>query len=108
MNSHKFQKMDDFDFTIGRELKRWGAGVQAPTSARALILQQAAQQSRIPAEKTAPVRPPQILKRLQKLLLGGSGLHGTHMAYPDLTQWLFSQAAWHNLGIDRRATRLVC
>lgn len=102
----KQSSSNEFDATIGRELKSWAARQHAPTSLRTRVLEQAVRQPGKSA--AAPARRSQFIKRLQVWLVGPTAVHGPQLSYSDLTQWLSSQAAWHNLGNDRRAVRFVC
>lgn len=107
MNSPRSQKFDAFDATIGRELKNWATRQHAPASIRATLLEEAAVRAKKPAAGSAHRRNT-FVKRLQVWLVGPTSVRGPQLSYSDLTQWLSSQAAWHNLGNDRRAVRFVC
>lgn len=109
MSSPRSQQVfaEEFDATIGRELKNWAARQHAPASVRTRVLEGAARQSKKPAGG-AVSRRAQAVRRLHAWLVGPPAPRTPQLSYNDLTQWLASQAAWHNLGIDRRAVRLVC
>ncbi len=107
MSSPRSQDFDEFDVTIGRELKNWGSKQQAPAAVRSIILDNAARHAKKSVSSGA-YRRKQFVKRLQHIFVGANAFRGPEMTYPDLSQWLFSQAAWHNLGNDRRTVRFVC
>ena len=107
MSSPRSQQFDAFDATIGRELKSWANRQHAPTSIRTTLLEEAARRAKKPAAGSATRRTP-FMKRLHVWLVGPTPVRGSQLSYSDLTQWLSSQAAWHNLGNDRRAVRFVC
>lgn len=103
MNSPRMDRHSDFDSTIGQELKSWAARQQAPVDSRAVLLaaaRAAAPRRRSWSRVTA--------RRIQSWLAASFGRRPPRLPHTELTQWLFTQAMWHNLGIDRRAVRFVC
>lgn len=107
MNSPRVQRPDEFDATIGRELKAWAGRQQPPAAVRAAILQAAAERSPTPAKAVIQGRSP-VLQRIQQWLVSPHGRRQPQLPYSELSQWLFTEAMWHSLGIDRRAVRYVC
>ena len=104
MNSPRNQG-DEFDATIGHELKTWASRQTAPASGRRQLLQAAVRSKNSAAQRRFR---PRLIAQLQQWLAGP--FHRPQPAFPatELSQWLFYQTAWHNLGIDRRAVRFVC
>ena len=108
MSSPKLQKQSEFDATIGRELQSWAARQKPPAGARARLLEAAAAQS-LQHTNRIPRRRPRIFKQVQRWLAAAvAGNRSPQMPYSELSQWLFNQAMWQNLGNDRRAARFVC
>lgn len=107
MSSPRLQKQSDFDATIGRELQSWAARQQAPAGGRARLLDAAAAQTRKPAKRQAR-RSPRFVTELHRWLTATPARRNPQMPYSELSQWLFNQAMWQNLGNDRRTVRFVC
>jgi hypothetical protein len=107
MSSPRSKYTNDFDTTIGHELKSWSSKQQAPSSIRTSLLDAAARQVKQPAKDNQSQKS-NGFKRIQNWLFGTVGRPEPQRHYADLSQWLFTQAAWHSLGNDRRSVRFVC
>lgn len=101
MNSPELQKYDEFDASIGRELRSWAARQQPPAGGREALLEAAAPRTRRSIRAN-------MLNRIQRWLLSPRATSGPDLPYVELSQWLYAQAMWHSLGNDRRAVRFVC
>jgi len=90
----------EFDPTIGRSLKNWGARQTPPADARATLLRRAGRQRQ--------VHPGRSWFHTAARLLAAAGLNPAQRpAYTDLSRWLFSQAMLQNLRTDRSGLRFV-
>ena len=107
MSSPRLRKGSDFDHTIGRELQSWAGRQQPPADLRERILAEAAVQER-KQRRLFNFRSPLAFRRLRIWLHPGPARRKPQIPYTELSQWLFNQAMWHNLGNDRRAVRFVC
>jgi hypothetical protein len=106
MNSPKLQKYDEFETTVARDLKIWSGRVQSPAGGREALLRKAAERTRRAPRRISMLRS-LVPHRLQRWLTSPRD-RLPKLPQTELTQWLYTQAMWHNLGNDRRAVRFVC
>jgi hypothetical protein len=103
MNTPNLHKTDDFDETIGRQLKYWGEQKKPSKAIRGQLLIRAADENRKQwkQEESLPAR-------LRKWLAVSAVKRRTDLHYTEFSGWLYSQAMLQNLNMDRRAVRFVC